>query len=1209
MLSLGGAKAQQPSPAMLPKVIPPSPDASSLGKYGEIPVSLFTGTASVNIPLFELQSKTLSMPISLSYHGSGVKVEEYASWVGTGWSLNAGGVITRSIRGGFPDEEVNGILNNNLPTATELIDPLVARNYAPSGSMDSEPDAYFYNFNGRSGQLIFDENGNFYPTTADKLRFTNTVNNSAYWIAVDEQGTTYIFSNIEYTHIDTYPVPTAWYLSKVISADGSDFIDLTYAPKEETTYVPSAENFVWHNSDMQLTSAEESIPSGETGFQGNYMTGTYVTGHTTLSEISSKKGKVKIETTGNRTDFAGAREVSNIKVLDSNDQLLKTYQFSYTDYDRLFLTSVQEVASNGKVKPAHIFSYFDVNGLPSRTSKSQDFWGYFNGRFSSTLIPYLPSDFPLPSGILLADRTSSSGVITKGTLESITYPTGGKTVFEYELNEFENGVSDLSKPIDVMVSTINDGTATSPAHTPNNRNGRITIGFNSFREEDNYPRPVVRLQKYENGAWTTPLGYIWQIPYPSMEDTYFDVNLTLDLGAQYRVMITTEGCPNPPCNTPQPSPDHYTTEVHFYVFEDAGIINQGGGIRVKAIRDYESSESPAPTSVRKFEYYNGILVTVPIYFRSYNRTVCKTKHPIAAECIEFLNVKFYTASSQSLVNLGTCQGGLVVYPYVKEIYGENGENGYTMNYFMASASLGYSGLATVAPFLPRENTDFYDGKRWKQTIHLDNGQILKENWSLYSSPGPTINFNRSTGLKVMQSRYPSAYSDPLQDTEFVHGYYHINSQWVYLDSTRDVSYFDGAAPVVIATKYIYSNPNHIQPTTTRTYSSENKLVETRTAYAHDSPSETEMTSTVLSNLQVKNMIIPLKSETWVNGVRKGGSITNFNTWSDGSLRPSSVQILAGTEYEPRLNYYSYSDGNVETVSKVDDFKVSYLWGYNNALPIAEVKNTEVGAISANFSTTHYANEDITTNTSTDTPLGAPFQVFSNQTIAPTATVAIMGSNGPPSPTLTLILKQSNGTPIKTHSCVWGSNPIGSITLVPGTYQWYYSAVVDPGNGFNGYDLDITTPYTGQRTGYRTFHTSFEENGVSDPGSKTGSKVWSGVYELTLPGQNGVYKLTYWQRTGSNPWALVEETVTVTSGTVGVMNIGSASAVIDELRLLPPGATMTTYTYKPMLGITSVTDENQITTYYDYDEFGRLETILDQNKNILKGFTYHYIGEE
>ncbi|GAB4494716.1 MAG: hypothetical protein OHK0019_21870 [Saprospiraceae bacterium] len=81
--------------------IPPNP--ASLGKYGDIPVSHYTGVPDISIPIYTFTEGNISLPITLSYHASGIRLEEVASWVGLGWALNAGGVITRSIQHS-PDE-------------------------------------------------------------------------------------------------------------------------------------------------------------------------------------------------------------------------------------------------------------------------------------------------------------------------------------------------------------------------------------------------------------------------------------------------------------------------------------------------------------------------------------------------------------------------------------------------------------------------------------------------------------------------------------------------------------------------------------------------------------------------------------------------------------------------------------------------------------------------------------------------------------------------------------------------------------------------------------------------------------------------------------------------------------------------------------------------------------------------------------------------
>lgn len=73
----------------------PSPTVASLAKFGDIPVSMFTGTPKITIPIFELKSLEKSMPISLDYDASGFQINALPSCTGHNWTLQAGGVITR----------------------------------------------------------------------------------------------------------------------------------------------------------------------------------------------------------------------------------------------------------------------------------------------------------------------------------------------------------------------------------------------------------------------------------------------------------------------------------------------------------------------------------------------------------------------------------------------------------------------------------------------------------------------------------------------------------------------------------------------------------------------------------------------------------------------------------------------------------------------------------------------------------------------------------------------------------------------------------------------------------------------------------------------------------------------------------------------------------------------------------------------------------
>ena len=57
--------------------------------------------------------------------------------------------------------------------------------------------------------------------------------------------------------------------------------------------------------------------------------------------------------------------------------------------------------------------------------------------------------------------------------------------------------------------------------------------------------------------------------------------------------------------------------------------------------------------------------------------------------------------------------------------------------------------------------------------------------------------------------------------------------------------------------------------------------------------------------------------------------------------------------------------------------------------------------------------------------------------------------------------------------------------------------------------------------------------------------------------------------------------------------------------VPTGVMVSTYTFDPMVGMTSSTDPNGVTTYYEYDITGRLKFVKDSNGNVLKSYEYNY----
>lgn len=84
-------------------ITPPSPEAAAMMRNINIPVSHYTGTANINVPLYTIRTRDMEIPIQLDYHASGIKVQDFAAWVGLGWRLSVPASITRTAKRGYDE--------------------------------------------------------------------------------------------------------------------------------------------------------------------------------------------------------------------------------------------------------------------------------------------------------------------------------------------------------------------------------------------------------------------------------------------------------------------------------------------------------------------------------------------------------------------------------------------------------------------------------------------------------------------------------------------------------------------------------------------------------------------------------------------------------------------------------------------------------------------------------------------------------------------------------------------------------------------------------------------------------------------------------------------------------------------------------------------------------------------------------------------------
>ncbi|MGZ8554696.1 MAG: hypothetical protein ACXWV8_14890, partial [Chitinophagaceae bacterium] len=438
-----------------------TPQAASLSKYVEYPVSYYNGLAQVSIPIYEIVSGDISVPVTLSYHGSGIRVQEEASWVGLGWTLNAGGVITHDIKGGNDEVGLNHSFNQVYPNGqqnTYMESPFAMgktgcsslytntgtvwncgslQTQLNSGSMDGEPDMYAYHFGNYSGKF-FSGNGQFVDLSHNNVQFTLLAGTG--FSAVTPDGFKYDFFAIEKSW--SYPTPnatnTAYYLTKITSPKGKtvtfeykSFKQLINSNSAWSSQYPNI-NLAWGNDEtvMQLPSLTEhyaayafligdigqvSVPPNAYGLRQAYSATT--SSNLYLHKIYFDLGYIDFIKSP-RTDLYGVKLdainvsrgpivksipftydyfVSNINSDDMYDRtkvglFLETPYDGHVDiYPQSFRNRRLKLLSVAAESSPHNFEYYEgglYHTLPYKTSFSQDYWGYHNGKYGNpSLVP------------------------------------------------------------------------------------------------------------------------------------------------------------------------------------------------------------------------------------------------------------------------------------------------------------------------------------------------------------------------------------------------------------------------------------------------------------------------------------------------------------------------------------------------------------------------------------------------------------------------------------------------------------------------------------------------------------------------------------------------------------------------------------------------------------------------------------------------------
>lgn len=1121
-------------------IVPTSPEAAALGKYVDIPVSLYTGLPQISIPIYTVKEGSITVPVSLSYQAGGFKADEKASRAGLGWVLNAGGVITRNIRG-YGDDYPDGFLamaGRTTPdkfrtgTAQERYD---LYNNLTHYCHDAEPDEFFMNFNGVSAKFGFDWSQQIVYSSTSKLKITalrpgqDTIQG---WDVITEDGMKYEFRAKEYNQVlnwlEVYSQEewftcarkdkqiTSWFLSKIKSPTG-DSVVFNYTPYTYTSDLFASEVDAYIEDEKRIEGYLKP-PKKKITITKNKVYGQ------ALVSITTSSGQTRIDFTATtaRTDLGengigeNYNRLDTVLIKDKLNVIVRKHAFAY-DYStgRLTLKSLTETGSDGTAKPSTRFVYLGGE-LPSQTKVfNKDHWGFLNTN-TNTLLPPLCIETGLGMQYCTGADRSPNGELSKTALLSkIIYPTGGFQIFEYEPHDY-NVLDDGSANAITRYEAVGTNALSGPPYTVrdtftiNNVQALFTIGYITSQCTDlpaGHLAPRVAIRNLQTGQ------ELWH--YQGSDAGSFTLNW-LQPGVPYQISayaeLAADGCGD---------------EAQIWVtWQESlspttgpqNIATIAGGARIKKIISQENDDDDNKI-IRRFEYKmpneNGELISSGNLLNKISYASVTQLYIQSEINLDYKFINVVTNRSASRTQLGTTQGSHIGYGMVTVYNGESGEFGKTVTTFRTSFDYP-DDVYDDLPYPPATSFDYQRGLIVNETEYKKSGgsyvEVSKTEYDYEAAElsipafkvgvviggigpwGPeylnrfsaveyslNLGFNRVTGQKKHFIANGERFSNEITST-------YDSTKRFLTAQTQKVS-----AGKEIITQYYYpqnfpSSPvidtlksRHIFPTLEQiTFEKGSDGIKRAIAGSY---TQYNLFGTALMPLPAKNYRLITARP-----------IENFNGINGGLALSSGLygEVSSNVSYDP-------AGWKLLQVKAKEKENESYVWGYNKTLPVAKVENAAV---------------------------------------------------------------------IDVAFCDFEDDDKGGFTF-DNTASNYIN---DPKTGKRAYKGSIIT----RSISNKTFIVS----------------LWAKGSSVTVNGVN---------KTAGSAWMLLQWDIAGSSNVTILLN----GSYIDGLRLHPAGSLMQTFTYDPLIGVTSISSPNNTITYYEYDGLGRLITVRDQNRNILKHHQYYY----
>ena len=955
-------------------ITPTSPEAAALTKMVDYPINLNTGVPNISVPLYQVESGSLKLPISISYHSGGFKIGEQSTSVGLGWSLSCDIQITRTVNGLDDFTPASGYIGNtkartfyedsscpscNYPFSTNNSAYLLA-----SGSEDGLPDKFNYRLLNKSGSFYFMKGNDgttsfIVPVPFENIQIEYTGNG---FKIIDDDGTTYIFGAAEALKFKSNNGlinyrNSAWKCDRIISNTKTDTISFFYGPKPTIKNMPNNESIEYYNNESPCDGVNGG--SNLNHQPSNPSLGTYETidfkqlmTRYPFTSLSSPKYFVR----------TNERSVFHLPWVQGNGTTASPYQV----VDRTF----DHETFNGNNYTEALGYYTETLGFFLGRIKFRGGSITFNGtdQLTSFMVKNAQNEevktvelvYSYTAANDMTNAIKRNGDSFKGTLylDEIRFKKDGRVFEKYgflynQKTCFGNHLKGSNAWGYYNASTHEDSFDDSPAIPMTSITQKFYLssanGCNSF-----IPSVTFNVGNANNtelpDEYYMRKGILQRVIYPTggYSDFDFEPNLYKERGTVNSVPGT--------------------------------VVQMGGGLRIRSISNY-NGKAERLVSQKYYRYGEtedgiGLIMNMPprkftygsVNYDgySYKQNVYYIKNPNSAPCNTGLCMTAYaretktTFLNSAVLDYAYGSGAPIYYTKVTEYNSDMGPlTGKRVHTFYAPDAYelprGTTYSVVNGSTIPFIYTDGLMGVQKSIEDYKYNNGIFK---LIHSREFTYQKYKKAEQIRAAYAYFLNIYNvnylnvdsgfDPYVATSFggsmqpgsnfATGQYGIASGKLLLSSEVE-KWMDNDGTRSQSTQYAYHNLPYLQPDQIITLNTEGERITKNVKYAYNYPGVSIYDQMKSASVNMVSQPIEEIVTNTVLGKEIGRTVTNYGLINEGNgfIAPISVQKSShGAALETEVTFDKYdTNGNILQLTPKTGLVKSYLWGYNYKYPIAE----------------------------------------------------------------------------------------------------------------------------------------------------------------------------------------------------------------------------------------------------------------------------------